>query len=73
MRTPTKKKLPRSLRLRGKPINARRRPLTTAENAIARALLQVPADDDSGCNIAALILKQFNFTQEEEHGRQQEM
>lgn len=72
MKTQTKK-LPRSLRLRGKPINARRRPLTTAENAIARALLQVSADDDSGCNITALILKQFNFKQEEEHGRQQEM
>ena len=65
MRTPTKKKLPRSLRLRGKPINTRRRPLTTAENAIARELLQLAADDTTGCNITSILLKQFYGTKEE--------
>lgn len=71
MKTQTRK-LPRCLRLRGRPINAARK-LTTAENAIARELLQVAADDTTGCSITALILKQSNFKQEEEHGRQQEM
>lgn len=71
MRTPTKKKLPRSLRLRGKPINARRRPLTTAENAIARELLQLAADDTTGCSITSILLKQFYGTKEEEDEAQE--
>lgn len=71
MRTQTKKKLPLSLRLRGKPINARRRPLTTAENAIARELLQLSADDTTGCSIMSIILKQFYGTKEEEDEAQE--
>ena len=71
MRTQTKKKLPRSLRLRGKPINARRRPLTTAENAIARELLQLAADDTTGCSITSILLNHFNDTEEEKDEAQE--
>ena len=72
MRTPTKKKLPRSLRLRGRPICVSKasRKLTTAENAIARELMQLAADDTTGCSIMSTLLNHFNDTEDDEDGRQ---
>lgn len=70
MKTPTKKKLPRSLRLRGRPINAVRK-LNTAENAIARELMQLAADDTTGCSITSILLNHFNDTEEEKDEAQE--
>lgn len=76
MRTLTKER-PRTtkpcLRLRGRPICVSKasKPLTTAENAIARELMQLAADDTTGCSITSILLNHFNDTEEEKsNGRQ---
>ena len=73
MRTQTKKKLPRSLRLRGRPICVSKasRKLTTAENTIARELMQLAADDTTGCSITSILLNHFNDTEEEKDEAQE--